>query len=312
MTVFQSPPHLQSELPKPAVYRPWLGGKYDVKPGLGPITRELGNGNADRRLIQLDTQFPAYRAAKLRTLAPLERPFYVCIDPQFAGINTEVQRRLAAQAAHEYPLRFSMDGSTLKTAEGQAHRLDGSPTTWDALVGHMQEDVAVVQLQPDGLEATTFLHLCSPNHWDPVEKVGRPFTAVHAPVAGIESVNKAAPQIVKLMVNATEPLVRFAWGLATDDTLNHHPSQPPGRDWTLPPFAAFVRYERQVIWGQPDLNASLFFIRTYFEDVLTLPDREPEAAAKLAAAIRTMTPESRVYKGVAGVADELADWFDGR
>ena len=69
---------------------------------------------------------------------------------------------------------------------------------------------------------------------------------------------------------------------------------------------AFLRIERQTIWGFPEVDASLFTIRTYFEDIAKLP---ADKRAKVATAIESMTPGSLAYKGLAESRGDLLAWL---
>jgi hypothetical protein len=99
---------------------------------------------------------------------------------------------------------------------------------FDALCCQVQEDIAVCQLNrnEDWLAA---IHLCAPNHWAPQDKIGKPFNKVHAPVADMEKINASYRKMFDSLVHKG-PFTRFAWGIATDTRLNHHPVAPPGAD----------------------------------------------------------------------------------
>ena len=183
----------------------------------------------------------------------------------------------------------------------------------DALACQVQEDLAVVCRAPDGKDWLAAVHLCSPNHWAAEEKVGRAFAIVHAPVAGMAPLNQRSGDLVRAMIERGQ-YVRFAWGLGTDTRLNHHPEPPPGippKKWQGRSFdpaqpSLFVRLERQVLWGFPQENASLFLIRTYFRDcaALTPPERR-----QLRAALASMTPETLAYKGLTAHRDAILEWL---
>jgi hypothetical protein len=172
---------------------------------------------------------------------------------------------------------------------------------FDALCSQVQEDVAICQLEGerDWLAA---IHLSSPNHWDPAQKIGRPFSSVHAVVPGMERLNQ---QYFKMLVTAVQkgPFFRFAWGIATDTRLNHHPLPPPGIDplyWQGRKVEAdesniYLRVERQTITGVPACNAFLFTIRTYFYDIDELTAEEKAA---LYSAVEGMSASSLEYKGL--------------
>ena len=175
----------------------------------------------------------------------------------------------------------------------------------------MQEDLAAVSTDAAArrhwLSAT---HVCFPNGWAPGEKIGGSFADVHAPVAGMAEMNRRGDEFVAVMVRATDPLVRWAWGVTFDDRLDHHPSHP------RTPFdpehpRAFLRVERQTIAGFPARGAALFTIRTYLYDVAQLR-RDPELRTALESAIRTMPADSSTYKGLSGVTDRLAAWISSQ
>lgn len=175
----------------------------------------------------------------------------------------------------------------------------------------MQDDLAVVSTEGDR-HWLSAIHLCFPNSWAAEDKIGRTFAAVHAPVAGMDAMNRRGDELVRLMVGATAGLVRFAWGITFDDRLNHHPdppgveAPPAGFDPTRP--RAFLRVERQTIWGFPDVAAALFTIRTYLYGCGDIR-RDPVRREYLAAAIASMSPESLAYKGLAGAKDALIRWL---
>src|SRR5690606_22334856 len=97
------------------------------------------------------------------------------------------------------------------------------------------------------------------------------------------------------------PFGRFAWGFSSDTRLNHHPEPPPGIDpvqWQGRRFSSpeestfYLRIERQVTWGFPEIDAAFFSIRVYYLEGISIR-RDPEKREKLVAALKSMTPESR-------------------
>nr|WP_246580299.1 heme-dependent oxidative N-demethylase subunit alpha family protein [Deinococcus aestuarii] len=175
------------------------------------------------------------------------------------------------------------------------------------------EDLAIVARHPEGGDWVAALHVLSPQHWDPREKLGRDFVAVHEPVAGSGPMNATAPRLVDAVITRG-PFVRFAWGVATRDRLDHHPAAPQRADRApetrFDPDRAFLRVERQTLTGFPEAHGALFTIRPY-----TYPLRDavadPAHARALAAALRTMTPEQVAYKGLVPLLPGLLTWLDG-
>ncbi|MEJ2688192.1 MAG: DUF3445 domain-containing protein [Gammaproteobacteria bacterium] len=108
--------------------------------------------------------------------------------------------------------------------------------------------------------------------------------------------------------------MRFAWGLATDNRLNHHPEPPAGVDkaeWSGRHFdrddpALYLRVERQVLWGLPRSHSCLFTIRAYLTDCR---DLAPAQIGQLRTALATMPADSLAYKGLAGDRDAIVAWL---
>ena len=139
------------------------------------------------------------------------------------------------------------------------------------------------------------------------EKVGRSFADVHAPVAGMAEMNRRGDEFVTVMVRATEPLVRWAWGVTFDDRLDHHPSHPRTRFDPSHP-RAYLRVERQTIAGFPARGAALFTIRPYLYDVADVR-QDPVRRENLSKAIESMSVASLRYKGMASSRDALLQWL---
>jgi hypothetical protein len=315
-------------------YFPPAVGRYEVKPGLVRFGRPIGGGDADGHVFQLDAAFPRFRRAKLDARRERLGKYFVTHELA-APVARAVAEFVVGRLVLEHPAHFSLDPATRTLTcrltrerlrfddEWRVHSCEAETATaaaepayasaLDALACQVQEDLAVVST--DGPRHwLSALHVCVPNHWAAEDKVGRPFAAVHEPVAGMEPINRRADEMVRLMVGAREGLVRFAWGITWDDELNHHPSPPPGRRPSPAGFdperpAAFVRVERQTMWGFPEVGAALFTIRPYLHDCAAIR-RDPQRAAQLAAALRSMSAASLEYKGLAGSRDALVRWLE--
>lgn len=253
-------------------YLPFMTGVYTTAPGL---SRAEGN------IFDVDEHYEAYIANKQRCRAEN-------ISKYFCTHNFRDSTR---DAVINFLKPFSNTQST----------------DFDTLCSQFQEDIAVIQLdrEKDWLAA---IHLCSPNHWDPRTKIGKPFDAIHTPVPEIERTVKNYMVMLKMIVDK-DPFTRFAWGIATDDRLNHHPEPPPGynaSEWRGRRIddssEFFVRVEKQHLIGLKNVNAFIFTIRTYFYKVEEL---NPEEQAALAKAVKSMTSASLEYKGMNLFKDQL-------
>lgn len=313
-------------LPPPARYTPFDTGTYDVRPGLRPLGFDFGNGPADAHLFQIDSEFPAYRQAKLEARRESHHR-HVLEDLRYASVAATVTRFLAERLVAEHPQHF-----TLQDLAGERQldcRLTGEvlkfDSNWnldpdsaaayryvsplDALACQVQEDFAITCVG-GGTNRVAALHVCLPSHWRPEEKLGQNFAEVHAPVPGMEPFIQNQDKLVKMMLIAENGLVRFVWGLQWNANLNRHPDRCDAAERFTPESPnAFVRVERQTLWGLPGGQASLFTIRPYLIDARSIHN-ERQLAATLAAAIRRMSDESLRYKGLSRDRDRFLDWLE--
>ncbi len=288
-------------------YFPPAIGRYEVKPGLFRFGKPLGGGEADGHVFQIDSSFPRYRQTKLESRAERLGKYFRVRD-----LAPETERAVVTfivdRLIHEHPDLFALDGRVLRCALTGDRVLLDDATAFDTLASQVQEVPAIVSVKDDQ-HWISALHICFPNFWAPEEKIGASFAAIHEPVAGMEQMNRQSGDLVNVMLNATDGLVRFAWGITSDDELNHHPDKPSSSFDPANP-SAFVRVERQTVWGFPNLGAALFTIRTYFHDC-ALIRRDTQRRASLIAALRSMSPASLAYKRLDNTRDELIHWLGG-
>lgn len=254
-------------------YTPFDTGKYDMSPGLSHF--QLDAHNPHQRLIQLDHQYPLYRANKQRIQANAAHWGESEFLPE---TQRQVNQILIEQLCMAYPDYFYLEpGRLVCLLSGEVlafspdYVLQAHPvytTLFEALAAQIQEDLAVWQLQGerDWLAA---LHVCAPNGWAPAEKVGLSFDQVHAPVPGMERQRAQVLPLLKGLIQKPT-FCRFIWDLRTCPALNHHPAVA-----ILPPFildnpTLYARVERQVLYGLPTCDAVLFMIRTYVYPVQEL------------------------------------------
>ena len=294
-------------LTRPPFYFPLRHGRYDVAPGLTKFGRQPTSSPADAHVFQLDSEFARFRAVKESSTESMTEQYVCARDlrrPHAAEAVEFIVRRLTA----EHPDHFVIENRTLECRlTGDRISLSADPVaTLDLLGLQVQEDYAIVSTSGDR-HWLSYTHVCLPNGWAPAEKVGGSFAAVHEPVAGMAEMNRRGAEFATIMVRATEGLVRFAWGVTFDDELNHHPARP------RTPFdpqhpRAFLRVERQTVWGFPRVGAALFTIRTYLYDCDAMR-RDPATRDPLVAALRTMPQPSLEYKGLAPFRNDLVRWL---
>ncbi len=314
-------------------YFPIEKGIFEIAPGLRPLGTDFGNSDYDKKIFQIDQDFKTYHSNKLNCASEDLHKYFLTQNLK-PDLEKHFIRFFCEQLVFEYPNIFSIQdfglgGWNLKCTHTN-HSLyfapDGSldsnksfvPATHaiHALALQVQEDFALLQIDSEGKNYLSLLHVCSPAHWSPGDKIGKDFTQVHAPIPGIEKINSASKQFAEAMVKKG-PFVRFVWGFATDNRLNHHPSPPPeisnsawhGRKFVSPTESKFyLRIERQVTWGFPELNAALFTIRVSFWDGDEIKN-DPSKCALLLSALKGMNASFLKYKGLHGSISPLVDWL---
>lgn len=319
-------------------YRPFLSGTYSVAAGLFKLGTQpipwREDGASEGHIFALDDDYERFIASKAASHARALHEY-----AGEAGLTPDLREQvltfMAEKLAAESAGRMTWDGRTFKnTALGWQADLElrwgglENLQRFEAPLAHLcanlspihaldflglnaQEDFSIISrtAQSDFLAA---LHVLSPQHWNPLDKLGRDFVAVHEPVAGIEPVSRTAPRLVDAVI-MRGPFVRFAWGVSMGNRLDHHPNAPADEDrseaTTFEPDGAYLRVERQTLTGFPAANGALFTIRPYIYP-LREAVKTPEYARALAAALRTMTPAQVSYKGLVVLMPALLAWLD--
>jgi len=246
---------------------------------------------------------------------------------------------LAAFAASEHPEWFSWDGDrACAPALGVAVHgndqvedlasgsfglgdeigrcLRGLPARW-RLAGLLSlafmEDFAVV----DGATGTLpWLAVALPSHWAPEDKVGRHFREVHAPVADNDLLLRAGDLLMR-MVCGPERWERFVWNVTRHPRLNAHPANVDHAPWPADAFAdplapaAWWRTERQTFIALSDRTQAVFTIHVEVQALASAIDNTAKAA-RLHAAIATMSEAVLAYRSLTAVRAPLLNWLAGR
>jgi hypothetical protein len=302
------------KLPTPARYTPWTKGKYDVAPALKPLGTDYGNGSLDAQWFQLDSRFDEFRQSKK---AAIEERFekYVHRSRLSQDVELAACTAIGTSLAKQYPQWFSFDGINLHPINPITGEPMPSVSTLNDLALLVEEDICVVCTE-DGRDWLAYAHICSPSHWRAEEKIGKSFFDVHEVIPGIEGVNRVAGKMVEAMVQKG-PFVRFVWGVESDPRPNHHPDPPPGEDprmWDGRDFTKgeiWLRAERQVIWGLPEVNATIFTIKVSHTPGSEVLQRK-ELLDPLITSLESMSLESREYKGLASGWDSLMSLLNPR
>lgn len=297
---------------------------FRMQPGL----RRLAPGAAQLTPLPPGTR---HQREKLAVLSAFH-PQALCAVPGFDA--TPALHALYAHAAIEQPQAWSWDGLTafapvLGVAVDDAGRivqraggafglgdeiarcLLGLPATW-RLPGLLSltfaEDFALV----DGRSGCIpWLAVTLPSHWAPEKNLGHHFTAVHAPVADNALLLGATEGLLRV-ITSNDRWERFVWNVTDQPRLHAHPARVAGARWQHTTVQdSWWRTERQTFIPVPAQQQAIFTITVDVQPLVSAVPT-PQHAARLHAAIATMSPAVLDYRNLAGVREPLLAWLAAR
>ncbi len=222
------------------------------------------------------------------------------------------EKRRVQEAGSSRHLAPGFDPAPALAAIARQAAVEGHPA-FDAgrLELAFEEDLAVL----DGANGTLpWLCVCVPSHWAPEDKVGLDFAAVHAPVADNAALLHAGSRLVGLATSG-ERWERFVWTVSPSPRHDQHPRRQPRAPWPADDDdeafarACWLRAERQTFFpvGQGTRQA-VFTIRVMVQPLLQAVDSAPKAA-RLHAALASMSKAVLAYKGLAPAREPLLRWL---
>jgi dimethylamine monooxygenase subunit A len=173
----------------------------------------------------------------------------------------------------------------------------------------MQEDFVILKQEADTLR-TEYLSVCFPSRWDPREKLGFDFAAIHAPVADNQMLLAAGPSIMT-MAFMKQPMLRHVWLIVPSASLAQHPEQND-YSWSetlndssplLPRL--YFRVERQTTWPLPQFDRAVFFIRVMMSPLTNALRIAPDRARELRDSLASMSPAVVAYRGMSDAMPRL-------
>jgi len=188
-------------------------------------------------------------------------------------------------------------GATDDTAHGiqlLAARLGRSDASLEELALSCAEDIAL--LHRGVLKAIAFAF---PSGFRPTAKLGLDFASVHAPVADGDALRAASAGISAAMSRPGACFERGVWTLTSLPSLSQHPDYP--RPPTRCMDEVYFRTEFQVIQALGEAWAG-FSVRVSMTPWTELTE---EYRMRITASLATMTPATRSYKGLHGIAELL-------
>jgi hypothetical protein len=152
-----------------------------------------------------------------------------------------------------------------------------------ALALNIQDDLALMHR-----DVAEGLWVMLPSSWNPLEKIGLPLAAIHAPVPNSTVLQNATPNLTKAVLERG-PFERFVWTLQAAPNLGAHPARPVNDDG-----GTHWRVERQTFFPMPDLERYWFVIRVHVVPLETVLN--PERAVALNTALEKISASLTQHK----------------
>jgi hypothetical protein len=292
-----------SDAPLPDSYLAFEDRPFRLRMGLKPLDPETW--------IELDDRFAAEMALKDELHRDHHDDVVVAL-PGSEDACAEVLEELVSWLAARSPSRLA----ARRAALGRAASSSGTVHPIETAGLLVQEDLCV--LVPDGAGGLPLVagSVSFPSRWRLRAKIGLPMAAVHGPVAHYAD-QLAKPVDAGLARLTPERGVwRVNWNLFDDPALfqlGGH-SRPDRNEAITPDNAGdtmWLRVERQTFRRFPVHRSVLFTIRT-FQRPLSMVAARSDLAARLAAALRAMPPDTAAYKSVNVWRDAVLAYLDAR
>ncbi len=258
----------------------------------GPPWHSMGVRGLDPDAwLVIDDRVDVDLTAKAALLAERHAEVFAAVDsPVVLAASTEILELVVA--------------ATGSSPDHAVHPLDAA--------GRLVPDDLCLLVERDGAPHLDAASLCFPSYWRLADKLGRPLTEVHAPVAHYadELAGKVDRFVGKL--SADRPVWRRNWSIHDDPTyfLPGADAPTPASAAGDPPHGLWLRSERQTLRRLTTAHAVLFTIRTQQVPLAEMAER-PDLARRMAAAIAAWSPELTEYKGQHG-ARRAQEWLATR
>ncbi len=287
-------------------YTPYDKGRFQLTLGIKAIDPS--------GWIEVDGHYAAQIAEKRRLLAERPREVFDAL-PESLEAQAECLEAVTEHLDRHCPGLIASDPHTVR------NRLTGDRFDRAAFVDRpldlagrlVQEDLCLMAPSGDSWRLVAAA-LCFPSRWRLADKLGRPMTAIHAPVPGF---NDRLARPVDRFFDRVEPgqlFMRLNWSVIDDPKL----FQPTGHgrsghDGSITADnigeKVWLRIERQTFVRLPRTGALVFGIKTVIDPLAALAGR-PDLAAALRATLAGMPGDMWRYKSMAPFAAALGAWLD--
>jgi dimethylamine monooxygenase subunit A len=252
-------PILQSHLP----FAPWMDPRTSRLPGVLPLI--------DEDWTWVDDAFAGQMAERDRLIASNPTAVNALQDRGRPAAN-ELYQMILERLRHRQG--YELTPQSVRRPDGVEVMLD--PDRPLLTLGRLvQEDLCLME-QDDAEHVLTGAILCFPAGWTLTQKLDRPLTHVHAPVASYDADIARRVQRMFDAIRTEQPLWR-ANSLIYDDPTLYQP-RLEGVPRPKPVHNAYARSERQCFVRLPKTRAVVFAIHTY---VVRMADLAPDVAQGL-------------------------------
>ncbi len=295
-------------LPPETVYLPFESGPYRMAMALTTVP--------EGAWFEIDARYSDEMAERCSLLAEQHEQVFGTL-PESDAARAETLREVVANLTTYVPQWFSRDGDRLlNVLTGEVWDLGEPACDPLELAGRLvQEDLCIIQQSDEGPIFTAAL-LCFPSRWRLHEKLGKPLVSVHGRVPFYAE--RLANPVDRFMAKVKPGHIasRLNWSVLDDPAM----FQPAGKwreqtNTAVTPDNAgeslHLRVERQTLRRLPQSGAILFGIRVHSYK-MARAITTPEAASRLAEAVRAL-PEATVhYKSLRAYGPALLAWLDAR
>ena len=247
-------PICQTRLP----HLPWLDPATARLPGVQPLPPGEG-------WLMRDEAFGGQMALRDRLVAENRHAVIAALPGSEAAVAALYDAVLAVLADDA---GYALGRDTCRRPDGVDVPLDPTDKL-GTLARLVQEDLCL--MEPRGGEhVLSAAILCFPASWTLAEKIGRPLTGIHDPVAVYDARMAARVQRLFDAVRVGQPLWRQNALVYADAALHQpRPEAAPRRD--IRAEGRYLRSEKQCLVRLPSCDAVLFSIHTFVVPLGSLP-----------------------------------------
>ena len=290
-------------LPRQVVHRPFEPGPYRMAMDLVTVS--------EAAWFEFDDRYVPEMGEKRHLLASAHHEVFAAMADSSAVCREALELIVAALTAH-HPDWFSRDGDRLHNhLTGEFHAASAGDRL-ELAARLVQEDLCLIQNDAAG-PVLTAAALCFPSRWRLLDKIGLPLAAVHGPVPFYADRLAGAVDRFMRHLKPGHIVSRLNWSLLDDPALFQ-----PGGKWRIGHSTeitannagsrVFLRVERQTLRRLPVTGAVLFGIRVHVYPLDRVID-QPEHAATLAEAVRSLPQEMQHYKSLLPFREPLLEWL---